>query len=315
MNHPGPRIAVVGSINRDVVIRCAKLPQPGETVLADSATEVAGGKGANQAVAASRLGGQVTMIGRVGDDDCGERLLNGLKCERLDTSLVRRTAECASGMAIVAVEQSGENAILVVPGANAQVSKLDIDAAANAIGSCDILLLQLEIGPEAVAAAIAFARQSGVRTILNPAPVVSPLAADLLRVDVICPNRLEASALVGRTIQSRGDAAEAVLELVRLGAKSAIITMGSWGAVFSEGGPPEWCEPFRVTAVDSTAAGDAFAGALAVRLGEGAVLRDAVRFACAAGAITATFRGAQPALPTRAVVDAFLTTNTPASTA
>jgi ribokinase len=291
------RIVVVGSINRDVVIRCAKLPQPGETVLASAATEVSGGKGANQAVAASRLGGDVAIVGRVGDDVFGERLLNGLNQENLDTSLVRRTRECASGMAIVAVEDSGENSIVVVPGANGRVGQEDIAAAAEAIRACDVLLVQLEIRIEAVAAALAIARQSGVRTILNPAPVAGPLPKELLQVDLICPNRLEASAILGRTIKSRANAAEAVSSLVQLGPKAAIITMGSLGAVYSDGGPPAWCEPFPVQAVDSTAAGDAFAGALAVRLGEGAALGEAVEFACAAGALAATRPGAQPALP------------------
>lgn len=308
MVHRLPRIAVLGSINRDIVIRCAKLPKPGETVLADSSTEVAGGKGANQAVAASRLGGQVTMIGRIGDDVFGDRLLEGLVRENLDTSLVWRTAQCASGMAIVAVEQSGENSIIVMPGANGHITEDDVAAAADAIGSCDILLLQLEICTNAVAAAIAVARQKGVRTILNPAPVVSQLPRDLLEVAVICPNRIEASALVGRPVQLRDDAVSAATQLSRMGPKAVLITMGSMGAVLSDGGQPEWCEPFSVNSVDTTAAGDAFAGALAVRLGEGAALREAVQFASAAGAITTTRHGAQPALPTRAEVDALLKT-------
>ncbi|QDU29022.1 Ribokinase [Anatilimnocola aggregata] len=305
-----PRIAVLGSINRDIVIRCARLPQQGETVLADSSSEVAGGKGANQAVAAARLGGQVTMIGRVGDDVFGERLLTGLVREKLDTSLVWQTADCASGMAIVAVEQSGENSIIVVPGANGRFTEDDVAAATDAIGSCDILLLQLEVCTNAVAAAIAVARQKGVRTILNPAPVVDQLPRNLLEVDVMCPNRIEASALAGRPIQSLDDAVSAAWQLSRMGPKSVVITMGSMGAVLSDGGQPEWCEPFPVDSVDTTAAGDAFAGALAVRLGEGAMLREAVQFACAAGAIATTRHGAQPALPSREEVDALLRTRT-----
>lgn len=308
MTHKLPRIAVVGSINRDIVIRCAKLPQPSETVLADSSSEVAGGKGASQAVAASRLGGQVTIIGRIGDDVFGDRLLEGLVGENLDTSLAWRTARCASGMAIVAVEESGENSIIVVHGANGHITEDDVSVAADAIGSCDILLLQLEIRTNAVAAAIAVARQKGVRTILNPAPVVGQLPRDLLEVDVMCPNRIEASALVGRPIQSRDDAVSAARQLSCMGPKSVVITMGSMVAVLSDGGQPEWCEPFLVDSVDTTAAGDAFAGALAVRLGEGAALREAVQFACAAGAIATTRHGAQPALPTRAEVDALLKT-------
>lgn len=282
-------------------------------MLATSATEAAGGKGANQAVAASRLGGEVAIVGRVGDDEFGERMLRGFIQENLDPSLVRRTADCASGTAIVAVEDSGENSIVVVPGANGRVCPEDIAVAAEVIRACDVLLMQLEICREAVAAAMAIARQSGVRTILNPAPAAKPLPEELLQVDVLCPNRLEASAILGRAIESREDAVDAAARLVSMGPKSAIVTMGSLGAVFSTGGPPAWCEPFQVEAVDSTAAGDAFAGALAVRLGEGAALGEAVEFACAAGAIAATQHGAQPALPTRSAVDRLLATRSPSN--
>ena len=299
MVHKLPRIAVLGSINLDLVLRCAKLPQPGETVLAGSSAETAGGKGANQAVAAARLGGQVTMIGRVGDDVFGERLLTGLSRENMDTSLVWPTAACASGMAIVAVEQSGENSIVVVPGANGKINNRDVAAAAGMIGSCDILLLQLEVPTEAVAAAIEVARTRGVRTILNPAPVHGPLSRELLGVDLICPNLHEAAAMLGRPLPSRADALPAALELNRLGPNSVVITLGSDGAVFSDGTQAEWVAPFVVNAVDTTAAGDAFAGALAVRLAEGTPLREAVKFACAAGALAATRPGAQPSLPSR----------------
>lgn len=301
-----PRIAVLGSINRDIVIRCARLPMRGETVLAESTSEVAGGKGANQAVAAVRLGGHVTMIGRVGDDVFGERLLTGLVREKLDTSLVWQMADCASGMAIVAVEQSGENSIIVVPGANSRISESDVAAVAEAIGSCDILLLQLETPHETVAAAIAVARTRGVRTILNPAPVNGPLSKKLLEVNVICPNLIEAAALLGRPIPSRAAALDAALEIGRLGPKFVVITLGSDGAVFSDGTRAELVPPFVVNAVDTTAAGDAFAGALAVRLAEGAPLREAVKFACAAGALAATRPGAQPSLPLRSEVDSLL---------
>lgn len=306
MVHKAPRIAVFGSINCDIVIRCPRLPERGETVLADSSSEVSGGKGANQAVAAARLGGQVTLIGRVGDDVFGERLLTGLVREKLDTSLVWPTADCVSGMAIVAVEQSGENSIIVVPGANARISESDVAGAADAIGSCDVLLLQLEVRIATVAAAIALARASGVRTILNPAPVNGRLAKELLEVDGICPNCIEASAILERPIQSRAAALDAALDLGRLGPKFVVITLGSDGAVFSDGPRAEWVPPFVVNAVDTTAAGDAFAGALAVGLAEGAPLREAVKFACAAGALAATRPGAQPSLPSRSEIDSLL---------
>ena len=306
MDHQLPRIAVLGSINLDIVIRCTKLPQPGETVLAGSSAEVAGGKGANQAVAAARLGGQVTMIGRVGDDVFGERLLMGLVREKLDTSLVWPTANCASGMAIVAVEPSSENSIIVVPGANARLSERDVAAAAEAIGSCDVLLLQMEVPTETVAAAIAVARARGVRTILNPAPANGTLSPDMLDVDVICPNLIEATALLGHSISSRPDALDAAFELNRLGPKAVVITLGSEGAVFCDRRQAEWVAPFVISAVDTTAAGDAFAGALAVRLAEGAPLREAVKFASAAGALAAMRPGAQPSLPSRSEVHSLL---------
>jgi ribokinase len=306
MSSTSPRIAVLGSINADIVIRCVNLPRPGETVLADSSSIVSGGKGANQAVAASRLGGQVTMIGRVGDDPLGERLLGALLNDKLDTSNVLRTANCSSGMAVVAVEHSGENSILVVPGANGRVDVADVAAAADAIRASDVLLLQLEVPLAAVIAATSLANLYGVQTILNPAPAATSLPPELLNVDVFCPNLSEASLLLGYPIHSRQDALEAAVKLCIRGPKATIITLGSQGAVLSVDGQAEWFEPFPVEAVDTTAAGDAFAGALALRIGESTSLREAVRFACAAGAIAATRHGAQPSLPTRSEVNAFL---------
>ena len=306
MHKPRPRIAVLGSINQDLVIRCGVLPRPGETVLAVSSSEVSGGKGANQAVAAARLGGDVRMIGRVGDDLFGERLCQGLLAENLDISLVWRTADCASGMAVVAVEDSGENSILVVPGANGRVTAIDVANVAEFIGASDILLLQLEIPLPAVAAAIEIANRNGVRTILNPAPASEQLPAEMFNVDLLCPNLAEAEVLIGQPIRSRQEALEAARQLTRRGAREVVITLGNQGAVVSDGQQTEWFPPFMVQAQDTTAAGDAFAGALAVRCGEGATLREAVRFASAAGAITVTRPGAQPALPTRNEVEAML---------
>ena len=306
MNTPAPRIAVLGSINVDLVLRCAHLPQPGETLLAESSSEVSGGKGANQAVAAARLGSRVTMIGRVGDDAYAERLLERLSCDELDTSLVQRTDECASGMAIVAVEQSGENSIIVLPGANNRITEADVELASEAISKCEALLVQLEIPTTAVAAALSTARRHGVRTILNPAPVTKRLPEELLNVDVVCPNQPEASALVGRTVHSRDDALDAAVQLTRMGPAAAIVTMGAEGAVYCDGQQSHWCESYAVEVVDTTAAGDAFAAALAVRLAEGANLPNAVQFACAAGALAVTIAGAQPSLSSRDRVEAMI---------
>jgi ribokinase len=294
-----PRIVVIGSINMDLVVRCAKLPRPGQTIIAESSLEIPGGKGANQAVAAARAGGQVTMIGRVGDDAFASRLLDNLARERVDVSAVKSTAECASGIAVVAVERAGENSIMVVPGSNGRVTPQDIEATAAIIRQAEIVLLQLEIPLDAVDAALQIAREAHVPVILNPAPMPSALPDHFLHVDFICPNQSETAAILGRPIATVDDAKQCVPDLHRRGAKHVLITLGSAGAVVSDGTSIDWIEPFPITPVDTTAAGDAFAGALAVRLAEGASLTTAARFATAAGALAATRLGAQVGMPTR----------------
>ena len=288
-----PDIAVVGSINMDLVIRCATLPEPGETILAESSVEVCGGKGANQAVAAARAGGNVTMIGRVGDDAFAGRLVNNLRHEQICSDAVRITERCASGVAIVAVEQSGQNSIMVVPGANGHVDVEDVHTSREVISASHVVLLQLEIPAAAVLASIKIAREAGVRVILDPAPALRDWPIDLFNVDVLCPNESEAATLLGCPIGSLEDAAAGARRLHQLGVRHAVITLGSRGTMVCEGGSPRLIQPFRVTAVDTTAAGDAFAGALAVRWSEGASFFEAVRFANAAGALTASQQGAQ----------------------
>jgi len=301
-----PRIAVLGSINMDLVARCSRLPLPGETVIASSFSEVSGGKGANQAVAAARLGAYVTMVGRVGDDALASRLRANLDREGIDTTFVLETEQCPSGIAIVAVEQSGENSIIVVPGANGRLDLADVTSAAGVIRASDVLVLQLEIPIEAVLAAITLARKSGVQVILDPAPAPSQFPGELFEVDVICPNQSEASALLGRDIESVAEAQQAALELTRRGVKHAIVTLGAQGAVASDGQHVHWFEPFAIKPIDTTAAGDAFAGAFAVRWAEQESMTEAVRYACAAGAIAASRAGAQPALPSREEINELL---------
>ncbi len=291
-----PRIVVVGSINMDLVLRCARLPRPGETLLAESAAEAPGGKGANQAVAAAQLGADVAMIGRVGNDSFAKRLEANLDHNGVALHLARND-DCGSGLAIVAVERSGENSILVVPGANARLTPGDIDAMASVIGAADVLMLQLEIPLETVMRAMHLAREAGVRTILDPAPAPAHIPPGLLDVDVICPNQEEAAALVGQPVASRDDAERAARQLIHLGPRAAIITMGEQGAVLAQGDNVQWFAPFSVQAIDSTAAGDAFAGALAVRWAAGDTLGQATSYACAAGALAATQWGAQTSLP------------------
>ena len=309
-----PRIAVVGSINADLVVRCARLPRPGETISAHDVREVAGGKGANQAVAAARLGADVTMIGRVGDDAFGQRLRNGLEENGVDVSHVLTTTDCASGLAIVAVEDSGENSIVIVPGANGRLTPADVLAATSILRDADVVLVQLEVPLETTIAAIRLAREQGTPVILDPAPAPAVgndrdgRLADLLRVEVACPNEAEALALTNVRIETVADAEQAACCLRSRGPKYGIVTLGARGAVLCEpDSRPVLIPAFSIAAVDTTAAGDAFAAALAIRLAQQVPLLEAVRFACAAGALAASRPGAQPAMPTLEEVNALCT--------
>ncbi|MEZ6059655.1 MAG: ribokinase [Planctomycetaceae bacterium] len=297
----GPRsILVVGSINMDLVVQSARLPTPGETLIGRSISEIPGGKGANQAVGAARLGANVSMIGRIGDDAFGGRLLDGLKSAGIDTGGVRSTEGSSSGIAIIGVEDSGQNCITVIPGANGLVTPEDVSAAEALFSAADVLLLQLEIPLATVRAAIELAKRHGVLTVLDPAPAVTDLPPEMLEVDVVCPNESEASLLTGIGVSSRTAAEKAALALQQRGATRAIITLGDQGAVFCDkNGECGFVDGFSVHAVDTTAAGDAFAAALGLKLAEAADFRDAVRFACAAGAVAATREGAQPGMPSR----------------
>ncbi len=273
------------------------------------ATEFPGGKGANQAVAAARLGANVAMVGRVGDDGFGDRLRTGLADEGIDVRHVATSNRCSSGLAIVAVDDSGENAITVIPGANGRVSPADVDAAAEVIAAADVLLLQLEVPVEAVLAAISVARRYGKLVILDPAPAPPSFPPGLLAVDVLCPNESEAAALAGFDVATAADAERAAVRLCKLGARHAIVTLGRQGALAS--GPDRQIvriPGFAVTAVDTTAAGDAFAAALGVSLARGTEMTRAIQFACAAGALATSRAGAQPAMPTAAEVEQLLAT-------
>lgn len=297
---------VLGSINMDLVIRCNQLPRPGQTIIADSSAEVPGGKGANQAVAAARAGGDVSMIGRVGDDAFSSRLVDNLQRERIVTTGVLPTAGTPSGLAIVAVESSGENSIVAVPGANACLTPVDVEAFADRIRAADVLMLQLEVPVETVLAAIEIARQAGVTIVLDPAPMPPSIDDALLNVDLICPNESETEAIVGHPVSSDEEIDRAIASLHARGARQVILTLGSRGAVASDGTTIHRITPTPITPVDTTAAGDAFAGALAVRLAEGASLFEAAAFAAAAGALAATRLGAQPGMPTRTEIDQIL---------
>jgi ribokinase len=277
-------IALVGSINLDVVVGVDRHPAPGETVVGGDRQELPGGKGANQAVAAARLGAVVRFVGRVGDDDAGRRLRDGLAAEGVDVAHVRVDPDAPTGMALIAVDRAGENTIVVSPGANARVAADDVEAARDALADAAVTLVQHEVPAAAVSAAIAAA---GGRVVLNPAPA-RPIAAP---VDVLVPNRGELEALAGRP----GDPVELARSLDA--ARALVVTLGSEGAAVIEGSRVERIPAPRVDAVDTTGAGDAFCGALAQALDTGADLVEAARWAVRAAAASVTKPGAQGGLP------------------
>ncbi len=303
MSADRPKIAVVGSINMDVVVRCRTLPLPGQTILAESSAEFCGGKGANQAAAAACAGADVTMIGCVGDDSYADRLTQNLTAHGIDCSHVSRASDCGSGLAIIAVDESGENSIIVAPGANASVDAPAVESARKAIEASDILMVQLEIPVATVLKSIAIARNAGVRVMLDPAPAPATFPAELLQVDLLCPNESEATELTGHAVNTIEQAHNAAMTLIRAGAKNAAITLAERGTLLATEGHSELVESFPVDAIDTTAAGDAFAGALAVGWSQTDNLSEAVRFANAAGALAASRHGAQTSIPSRCDIE------------
>ncbi|CAG0934624.1 ribokinase [Thermoflexales bacterium] len=295
-----PKIVVVGSSNTDMVVRSAHLPARGETVLGEKFSMTAGGKGANQAVAAARLGAEVTFVARLGCDLFGEQSLARYQAEVIQTDYIVRDAEEASGIALIVVDAAAENIIAVAPGANGRLSSADVRAAEPAIKEAVAVLLQLEIPLEAVRAAIDLAKHHHVRVILNPAPAQA-LPADLLRgVDVLTPNENEAARLIGEHVDLEWEA------LAACGPGSVVMTRGAAGCQVLAAGKRQLVPGFHVEAVDTTGAGDCFNGALAVALARGLKLVEAARYANAAGALAVTRFGAQTALPTDEEVQEFL---------
>lgn len=299
MNQKVPRVAVLGSINMDLVARCASLPKPGETITAASFAEIPGGKGANQAVAAARAGANVAMIGRIGDDAFESRLRANLVSNGVDCESLRICHDTPCGVAMIAVADDGENQIVVIPGANAAVTPADVEQAATVIRQADVLLLQLEIPLDAVLASTAIAAESGTRVVLDPAPVPAHFPSELYQVDLICPNLSEAAALTASSVGAITEIEGAARSLHARGARSVAITLGERGAAFFDGQTFAIIDAFSTQAVDTTAAGDAFAGALAVRWAETDRLKDAIRFGNAAGALAASREGAQPSMAKR----------------
>ena len=299
-------VLVIGSSNTDFVVHTARLPKPGETLLGGSFFTAAGGKGANQAVAAARAGARVTFVCRTGSDDLGKQAQEGLRREDIDTSYMLADPDNPSGVAFILVGAQGENSIVVAPGANATLSPAQLDAAGPAFDRAAICLLQLEIPLATVAHAVGMAAQRGVPVILNPAPACD-LPPDILSgVSLLTPNASETETMTGIFPRTEADACRAAEALRRQGVESVLITMGAQGAMLATRSSTVQVPAPKVQPVDTTAAGDAFNGALACALSSGTPLREAVRFANCAGALAVTRRGAQPSLPVRGEIERLL---------
>jgi ribokinase len=302
-----PRIVVVGSSNTDMVVKGERLPRPGETVTGGEFLIAAGGKGANQAVAAARLGAEVAFVAKVGADMFGDQAVAGYRKEGIDTDFVLRDPKKPTGVALILVDRQGENLISVASGANNALSPEDVEKAAERIRAADVVVLQLEIPMETVAFAARFAAENGVAVILDPAPApAGPLDPGLLKhVTYLKPNETEAERLTGIPVRDEASALQAAEKLLANGVRNAIVTLGAKGALWANGRRSCFVPGMAVEALDSTAAGDAFSGALACALARGLGLDEAVRYAGLVGALSVTRLGAQPSLPTKEEVERF----------
>ena len=291
------RVVVLGSLNMDLVVSLSHLPRSGETVIGDQLQRFPGGKGANQAVAAARLGAEVAMVGRVGKDSFGDELLSNLEADGVAIGGVDRDPNEPTGAALILVEKGGENMIAVARGASRVVGDVDVARATSNLKEGDVLLLQLEIPLAMVVAAARRAKAAGARVILNAAPAAALEASLLSQLEVLVVNELEVEPLLGRPAADPEEAEEAARMAVQQGARSAVVTLGAAGAVLVQGESIHRMKAQRVEAVDTTGAGDAFVGALAAALAAGAALVEAAELAGAAGAAAVTKPGAQASLP------------------
>jgi len=297
-------VFVVGSINQDFVLKVERRPKPGETVTDAVLSTHNGGKGANQAAAAALLGASVALLGRVGDEGFGGPLVRALEEKGVDTTLVEPAPDSSTGTAFITVTEDGENAITVAPGANRRLIPEDVDAARGKIGDASVLVVQMEVPRECVARAVEVAGGVGTRAILNLAPPFEVPRTVLENLDPLVVNEHEAAFLLGDSVEGVEAALAAASDLLALGPKSAVVTVGADGAVFAEEGDTGHVPAPKVEVVDTTGAGDAFVGALALRLARGDSLRRAVGYAARAGAAAVTREGAQGALPTPDVLEA-----------
>ncbi len=296
-------VLVIGSLNADLVVRAPHFPKPGETISGGDLQIIPGGKGANQAVAAARQGASVAMLGRVGQDGFGTFLLDNLKSNSVDIIHIH-TDDSATGTAIIVVDANGQNSIVLSAGANGKVSPADVDLASDLHPS--LILLQLEIPTPTVLHAARVAKQNGIRIILNPAPAQSLPDELIALVDFIIPNETELSLLTGIEVKDTPSAEQAAQTLLARGAQHVIVTLGSKGALVVSGKQVTQVDTYKVEAVDTTAAGDAFIGGLASAILRGLEIEEAVKYANACGALAATKFGAQPSLPTKEETEKFI---------
>lgn len=302
-----PRVVVFGSINMDLVARTPRLPVPGETLMGQSFFTAPGGKGANQAVAIARLGIATQMVGRVGEDSFGKELLGSLQAAGVDTECVLVDEGSSSGVAAIAVDDAGENQIIIIPGANGQVNDTEIECLRSVLPRAKALLLQFEIPMRAVLSAAQEAKQAGVKVIVDPAPAQTNLPEQLYPlIDIITPNKTEAAQLVGFAIDDTDTATRAAQVLLQTGVGSAIVKLGAEGAVCATKEETFMIPAFAVTAVDTVAAGDAFNGGLAAALALRLPLKQAVVWGAAAGALATTKPGAQSSMCDRLTFNQFL---------
>ncbi|MEO0529740.1 MAG: ribokinase [Planctomycetota bacterium] len=300
------RIVVVGSSNTDMILQTERIPRPGETILGGEFVTAAGGKGANQAVAAAKAGGDVAFVAKVGDDSFGQQAIAGFVEHGINVQHVSRDTTAASGVALIFVADDGENSIGVASGANAQLTPEDVEAAEETLGRAGVVVAQLETPLPSVTRAAELAASSGAAMILNPAPA-QPLPDLLLQqVTVLTPNETEAELLTGQPVNDAASAAEAARKLRSKGVAIVIVTLGANGCVVADEEGTRHVQAFRVSPVDSTAAGDVFNGALAVALAEEQPIATAVRFASAAAALSTTVLGAQPSAPDRSSIEEHL---------
>ena len=305
MNKQDPKVVVVGSFNMDLVVQAERRPETGETLMGKEFGMFIGGKGSNQAIAAARLGAEVTIIGRLGTDLFGDTLMAAHAEERICTDYVIRDTEVGTGVASILIDADGDNSIVLVPQANMRLSVEDIERASESIAAADVLLLQLEVPIAVSQRAAEIAKSNGATVVLNPAPAQELPDDFLAQVDILTPNEVETESLSGVTVSTAMDAECAAKVLLDKGLSAVILTLGERGSLLLTSDLMQQIPAYSVEVVDTTAAGDAFCGALAAAIARGKDLADAVAFANAAGALAVTVLGAAPSMPTVVDVEAF----------